>query len=62
MKVLGAAAAARIGRAVAECEHVELYSCFPLAVRVQQRELGLEFFLVDCSAREERSQEKGERE
>lgn len=41
MQVLGAAAADRIGRPLDECEHVELYSCFPLAVRVQQRELGL---------------------
>ncbi len=42
MGVLGRAAAARIGRPVAEVEHVELYSCFPAAVRVQQRELGLD--------------------
>ena len=41
MRVLGEAAAERIGRPLAECEHAELYSCFPLAVRVQQRELGL---------------------
>jgi acetyl-CoA C-acetyltransferase len=41
MRLLGEAAAARIGRPLAECEHAELYSCFPLAVRVQQRELGL---------------------
>jgi acetyl-CoA C-acetyltransferase len=41
MRVLGEAASARIGRPLAACEHVELYSCFPLAVRVQQRELGL---------------------
>lgn len=41
MGVLGEAASARLGRPVAECDHVELYSCFPLAVRVQQRELGL---------------------
>ncbi|MEY2450705.1 MAG: acetyl-CoA C-acetyltransferase [Acidimicrobiaceae bacterium] len=40
MRVLGEAAAERIGRPLAECEHAELYSCFPLAVRVQQRELG----------------------
>ena len=41
MGVLGAAAAGRIGRPVAEAEVVETYSCFPAAVRVQQRELGL---------------------
>jgi acetyl-CoA C-acetyltransferase len=41
MRVLGDAASARIGRPLAECDHGELYSCFPLAVRVQQRELGL---------------------
>lgn len=41
MRVLGEAAAARIGRPLSECEHAEVYSCFPLAVRVQQRELGL---------------------
>ena len=40
MRVLGEAASERIGRPVADCEHAELYSCFPLAVRVQQRELG----------------------
>ena len=41
MEVLGATAAARIGRPVAEVEVVEVYSCFPAAVRVQQRTLGL---------------------
>jgi acetyl-CoA C-acetyltransferase len=41
MAVLGAAASERIGRPIAECDHAEVYSCFPLAVRVQQRELGL---------------------
>jgi acetyl-CoA C-acetyltransferase len=41
MAVLGEAATSRIGRPLAECEHVEVYSCFPSAVRVQQRELGL---------------------
>ncbi len=30
----------RIGRPLAEAEIVEVYSCFPAAVRVQQRELG----------------------
>ncbi len=41
MEVLGTAASERIGRPVAEVETVELYSCFPAAVRVQQRSLGL---------------------
>ncbi|CAN5653737.1 acetyl-CoA acetyltransferase [soil metagenome] len=41
MRVLGRAAAARMGRPLADCRHVDLYSCFPVAVRVQQRELGL---------------------
>ncbi len=42
MEVLGRAAAARIGRPVAEVDRLELYSCFPAAVRVQQRALGLD--------------------
>jgi acetyl-CoA C-acetyltransferase len=41
MGVLGAAAAERLGHPLAECEHAEVYSCFPVAVRVQQRELDL---------------------
>ncbi|HUA93997.1 MAG TPA: hypothetical protein VMB82_00545, partial [Acidimicrobiales bacterium] len=41
MAVLGQAAAARIGRPLADVEVAEVYSCFPSAVRVQQRELGL---------------------
>jgi acetyl-CoA C-acetyltransferase len=41
MRVLGEAAAAHLGRRLDEVEHVECYSCFPAAVRVQQRELGL---------------------
>jgi len=41
MGVLGRAAAARLGRPLSSCEHAEVYSCFPAAVRVQQRELGL---------------------
>jgi len=41
MEVLGRAAAERIGRPIADAEVVEVYSCFPAAVRVQQRELGL---------------------
>ncbi|HEU5302915.1 MAG TPA: acetyl-CoA acetyltransferase [Acidimicrobiia bacterium] len=41
MRVLGAAAERHVGRLLAEVEHAELYSCFPAAVRVQQRELGL---------------------
>ena len=42
MGVLGRAVADRIGRPVAEAEILEVYSCFPAAVRVQQRELGLD--------------------
>jgi len=41
MEVLGGSAAARLGRRIDEVEVVELYSCFPAAVRVQQRSLGL---------------------
>jgi len=41
MEILGESAAARIGRRMDEVEVVELYSCFPAAVRVQQRSLGL---------------------
>ncbi len=41
MEVLGRAAAAHLGHSLGECDHIELYSCFPVAVRVQQRELGL---------------------
>jgi acetyl-CoA C-acetyltransferase len=41
MQVLGAAATERLGRPLAELEHIECYSCFPAAVRVQQLELGL---------------------
>jgi acetyl-CoA C-acetyltransferase len=41
MEVLGAAAEAHLGQGLAEIELVELYSCFPAAVRVQQRALGL---------------------
>ena len=41
MHVLGQTAAAHLGRSPAEWDVVDLYSCFPAAVRVQQRELGL---------------------
>ena len=41
MAALGRSAASRLGRPLSEVEHVELYSCFPAAVRIQQRELGL---------------------
>jgi acetyl-CoA C-acetyltransferase len=40
MGVLARAAGERIGRPVPDVEHLEVYSCFPAAVRVQQRELG----------------------
>lgn len=41
MRVLGQAASDHLGLSLADIEHAELYSCFPIAVRVQQRELGL---------------------
>jgi acetyl-CoA C-acetyltransferase len=41
MAVLGQAAAQRLDRPLSAVEVVEVYSCFPAAVRVQQRELGL---------------------
>ena len=42
MEVMGETAAAWLGRPVAEVEVAEVYSCFPAAVRVQQRALGLD--------------------
>lgn len=42
MRVLGAAAAHRLGHPVNDCDLVELYSCFPSAVRIQQRELRID--------------------
>jgi acetyl-CoA C-acetyltransferase len=41
MEVLGRAAEAHLGHALTAIDFVELYSCFPAAVRVQQRALGL---------------------
>ena len=41
MEVLGRAAAAHLGHALSAIDFVELYSCFPAAVRVQQRALRL---------------------
>ena len=41
MKVLGDAAAAHLQQPLNQVQHAEVYSCFPAAVRVQQRELGL---------------------
>ena len=41
MRVLADAAATHLRRPLTEIDHTELYSCFPAAVRVQQRELGL---------------------
>jgi acetyl-CoA C-acetyltransferase len=40
MEVLGRAAEKHLGRALADLELAEIYSCFPAAVRVQQRALG----------------------
>lgn len=42
MGVLGMAAEADLDRPLRSIEHVELYSCFPAAVRVQQNELRLD--------------------
>jgi acetyl-CoA C-acetyltransferase len=42
MGVLGRAAEAHLGVALRELPLAEVYSCFPAAVRVQQRELGLD--------------------
>jgi acetyl-CoA C-acetyltransferase len=42
MGALGRAAATRLGRPLAALSIAEVYSCFPAAVRVQQRELGLD--------------------
>jgi acetyl-CoA C-acetyltransferase len=41
MGVLGRATEDRLGRPLADVEFLEVYSCFPAAVRVQQRELAL---------------------
>jgi acetyl-CoA C-acetyltransferase len=41
MGVLGQAASAHLQRPLGDIEQVELYSCFPAAVRVQERALGL---------------------
>lgn len=41
MRVLSDAAVAHLGAPLGEIDHAEIYSCFPAAVRVQQRELGL---------------------
>ena len=41
MRALGERAAAHLRRPLREIDHVDLYSCFPVAVRVQQRELDL---------------------
>ena len=42
MGVLGRAAERHLGRPLRELRLAEVYSCFPAAVRVQQRELGLD--------------------
>jgi acetyl-CoA C-acetyltransferase len=41
MGVLGRAAELHLGTPLRELELAEVYSCFPVAVRIQQRELGL---------------------
>ena len=42
MAVLGRVAQEHLGVPLSSIGHVDLYSCFPVAVRVQQRELGLD--------------------
>ncbi|MEM7141091.1 MAG: OB-fold domain-containing protein, partial [Actinomycetota bacterium] len=42
MRVLGERAAEHLGRPMSSMDFVETYSCFPVAVRVQQTELGLD--------------------
>ncbi|MFM7070144.1 MAG: hypothetical protein ACKOYM_11885, partial [Actinomycetes bacterium] len=42
MQVLGRAAASHLQREPSDWDVIEAYSCFPAAVRVQQRELGLD--------------------
>jgi acetyl-CoA C-acetyltransferase len=42
MGVLGRAAERRLGTPLGELGLAEVYSCFPVAVRIQQRELGLD--------------------
>ena len=39
MEAVDDAIAAQIGRRAADIDHIDLYSCFPAAVRVQEREL-----------------------
>lgn len=41
MELLGRAAATHLGDNLSAIPHLEIYSCFPAAVRVQQRALGL---------------------
>jgi acetyl-CoA C-acetyltransferase len=41
MEVLGRAAEEHLGYPLRDVDHAEVYSCFPAAVRVQQRALGL---------------------
>jgi acetyl-CoA C-acetyltransferase len=42
MHAVGARLAARTGIAPTECDRLDLYSCFPSAVRLQLRELGID--------------------
>ncbi len=42
MEVLALAASERLGRPVGDAEWIELYSCFPAAVEVQQRAIGVD--------------------
>lgn len=39
---VGRALEAAAGRSLADVEHLDLYSCFPIAVRIQQRQFGID--------------------
>jgi len=41
VKHVGRALEAAAGRPLADVEHLDLYSCFPIAVRIQQRQFGI---------------------
>lgn len=42
MEILGESASRRLGKPLHEIDVIELYSCFPAAVEIQQRSLGLD--------------------
>ena len=41
IRLCGQAAATHLGTPLSECAHIDLYSCFPSAVRMQRDELGI---------------------